>query len=386
MRNFKKIIAVLITLSMLLSAVALTAFAGETPTVRLVGRTQVEQEDTYLVDFMVSDAEDIGGVQGTITYDASVFTYQGVEFTKEFDDVNKRTDNVLKHNEETGTIAFIGINPGNDAVWFTLKFKATNLTKDASFDINSEVLQLKVSTKDGKDIFFKTSVEFPKNIMVVKKEQMIMKGATIRAEKDVNNQDLKVETKINYDGDLEVVECGVIFLPAQLLPKGAELNCDPNYIYGLNSKGNPIKGAVARKEVVPGDGVDYSTIYATLSGSSTFNAGALLQVDIMSRAYIKLEDGSVIYTNNDFDGTSINDGYARKSIIGIAKDMAKYILTQNGVEYTEKLANAEAVQAFIDKLDDGNKLVVDKEKDIDEPAAFLEFVVNNKDLLPKEEQ
>lgn len=369
MRTFKKIIAILVTLSMLLGAVALTASAGEAPVVVLVGRTQMEKDDFYYADLVIM-GEDVGGVQGTITYDTTVFDYEGVEFTEEFDAVNKRTgdDNVFRVDETAGTIAFIGINPGKEIVWFTLKFKAVALSDNATFTIGDDALKLKASKADGKELYYETFVVVPDVVEVVEPDQVDMLGATIKAEAEGGKQDIKFEAQINYTGDKEIAEYGVIFIPSQLLPKGTELNCDPTTVYNYNSSGNPVYAAVASSTVSYGN--DFQ-LFATLTGSSSFKAGALLQVDISARAYIKFADGKVIYSNNDYEITAINDGYARKSIIGIAKSMATFITTQTEMDVDYSEVGSDTV----------NTILATQVLDDTQEEALLKFVNLNAEIL-----
>ena len=110
------------------------------------------------------------------------------------------------------------------------------------------------------------------------------------------------------------------------------------------------KAAVAKSTDIQGN---KTTLRATLKGSASFNASALTQVDISARAYIKLSDGTIeyveiLYSNNDKDGTYIDNGYATKSIIGVAKTMAGYIVgqTEMKVTYTEAVADEAAVPSY----------------------------------------
>lgn len=378
MRSLKKIVAILVTLTMLLSAVALTANAGEAPQVVLRGRTQIEKDDVYEADLFITGV-DAGGAQGTITYDTSVFSYVGIEFSDEFAAVNKGTEGTVDVDETNGTIAFMGINPGNDVVWFTLKFKANTLSKTAEFAIGSGVLELMSAKVDGKEAFVKTFVDVPESIQVVTPDQVDMSGATIRATASVGKQDIRFEAAVDYKEELTIVEYGVIFLPDQLL-NGYELVADPNFDY--NPDENKVtKAAIAKSRNIK-EGA--TTLRATLRGSASFNASALAQVDISARAYLKLSDGTVeyieiLYSNNDEDGTYIDNGYATKSIIGVAKTMANYIVTQTEMEVTYDpagLADKAAVTALL-----GKPLLDGSDAEFDEQTAILKFVKANTAIL-----
>ena len=350
MRNFRKAIAVLVALTMLLCVVTLTASAGEAPYVVLKGRTQMENQDIYEADLFISGV-DAGGAQGTITYDTAAFDFEEVVFTGEFAAANKGTDSAVKVDETNGTIAFIGINPGNDVVWFTLKFKAVGLTDGSEFAVGDGVLKLVSAKVDGKEAFVETFVDTPE-VQVVTPDQVDINGATIKATATVGKQDIRFEATVDYKEDLTITEYGVIFLPSQLL-NGYELVADPDFDYNPDET-KVTKAAIASTNEIEEDNTDQPTkLYATLTGSASFNASALAQVDISARAYIKLSDGSVeyidiLYSNNDEETTYIDNGYAKKSIIGVAKTMANYVITQDGVVYTDAVVDADAVNAIIE--------------------------------------
>ena len=194
-----------------------------------------------------------------------------------------------------------------------------------------------------------------------------MEGATIKATAKAGEQDLKLIAKVN-SLDKKVVEYGVIFLPTQLL-NGAELSSDLDYVYGTTASGKDIKAVVAR---VKGDDLEVNVdLYATLTGSASYSAGALIQVDITSRAYAVLDDGTVLYSNNDKEDTNIVDGYAVKSIIGVSKSIANSIKDE-AVYSKDTIANVGALQTI---LDTNEKL------DTDTVAAVLAFLKANEGLI-----
>lgn len=334
MRNLKKIIAVLVTLSMLLAAFTLTATAADVK-VTLTGRTQMEAGDSYFADLKVEGTT--GGIQGTITYDTEKLDYVGVEYSDAFEAANAGLDEVAAVSEKDGVITFVGLNPGSDKVWFTLEFKVDTEGEVAVGD----AFTVKASNTAGTGTV--TAEVVGASVEAVAPDQVDMLGATIKTTADADKQDLMMVATVNKEG-ATIVEYGVIFIPTHLL-KGAELNCDPDYVYGTNSKGNPIKAAVATST-----GASLRTnvdLYATLGGSASYKSGALLQVDITSRAYIKLSDGTVIYSNNnETDPAVIDNGYAVKSIIGVAKSIANNI--KDVADYSaETFENKEALEAVI---------------------------------------
>ena len=358
MRNLKKIIAVLVTLSMLLGAVALTATAADV-TVTLTGRTQMEAGDFYFADLKVEGTT--GGVQGTIEYDTDALEYVGVTYSDEFEAANADLDKVAAVTEKDGVITFVGLNPGNDKVWFTLQFTVTTEGTVAVGD----AFTVKASNTAGTATV--TATATGASVVAVAPDKVDMEGATIKATAKAGEQDLKLIARINAL-DKKVVEYGVIFLPTQLL-NGAELNNDLNYVYGTTGSGKDIKAVVAR---IKGEDLEVNVdLYATLTGSAAYSAGALVQVDITSRAYAVLEDGTVLYSNNDKPETKINDGYAIKSIIGVSKAIANSI-KDSAVYSSDTINDVTALEAI---LNSEGKL---SDSDV---SAILKFLKANEDKM-----
>lgn len=401
MRTFKKIIAVLVTLSMLLGAVALTASAGEIAVVKLTGRTQLELRndggenyEIYSLDLVVS--EESGGVQGTISYDKNYFEFVSVDFSDEFTAANKGTNNVYKVNADNGTIAFIGINPGADITWFTVNFKPVALTdavEGAEFAIGDGAFELMASNTDGTGTVL-PEVNVPGKVEIVTAGQVDVLGATIRGTGAVEDQDIGFYTNIGYQGEATIIEYGAIFLPAKLLPKGAELLVDATY--GTNSLGKPVKAAVATYKLEDADEA-YKTedgtslkndvrIRATLAGSASFKMSTLLTTDFVSRSYIKLADGTILYSNNDggAKGAAINNGYATKSIAGVTVSMAKALsgvfaqMEKAGTLTDEQNADKTTLSALLLILDKSSFVEDDK----DNVLAVLNILVKNISLIP----
>ena len=358
MRNLKKIIAVLVTLTMLLGAFALTAAAADV-TVTLTGRTQMEAGDSYFADLKVSGST--GGVQGTIEYDTDALEYVGVTYSDAFEAANADLETVAAVSEEDGTIKFVGLNPGADKVWFTLEFTVKTEGEVAI----GKAFTVKASNTAGTATVSAEVVGA--SVVAVAPDKVDMEGATIKATAKAGEQDLKLIAKVNAL-DKKVVEYGVIFLPTQLL-NGAELSSDLDYVYGTTASGKDIKAVVAR---VKGDDLEVNVdLYATLTGSASYSAGALIQVDITSRAYAVLDDGTVLYSNNDKEDTNIVDGYAVKSIIGVSKSIANSIKDE-AVYSKDTIANVGALQTI---LDTNEKL------DTDTVAAVLAFLKANEGLI-----
>ncbi len=375
MRTFKKIIAVLVTLSMLLGAVALTASAGELAEVKLVGRTQLEEGDTYSVDLVVSTGN--GGVQGTIFYNTAALDFDSVVYSEAFANKNKGLDDLVRVDEANGAIAFIGLNPGTEEAWFTINFTALT-TAETSVSVGDGTFDLMISDEKGTGVIGTPGISLVNlsGVEIVAKDQVLKTGATIKITDEIKDQDIRFESLINFKGTEDIKEYGVIFLPAKLL-KGQELVADAAHNYGTDEK--PVKAAIAVYSTGAALPKEDVTIRARLTGSATFNMNSLLNTDIVSRSYIRIDDGTeegkVIYSNNDTeDKAAINNGYATKSIAGIAISIGK------------TLTDSEEFEGNADKVALDNILtdkVVDRteELSVDQFKALLNILAKNIDII-----
>lgn len=371
MRTFKKIIAVLVTLSMLLGAVALTASAGELAEVKLVGRTQLEEGDTYSVDLVVSTGN--GGVQGTIFYNTAALDFDSVVYSEAFANKNKGLDDLVRVDEANGAIAFIGLNPGTEEAWFTINFTALT-TAETSVSVGDGTFDLMISDEKGTGVIGTPGITLINvdNIKIVTPGQVKKLGATIKGTGKAERQDIKFISDVNYVGDKNIVEYGVIFLPAQLL-KGQELVADPNFDYNPDDS-KTVKAAIA---TYTGENLDKTVRFAaTLTGSASFNMNSLLNVDFVSRSYIKLADGEIIYSNNDggASGACVDNGYATKSIASVAVRMGQAL---SGVEAFANSEDKTALDGILAEAENISNVQV---------KALLEILVKYPELIPNNQQ
>lgn len=167
MRNLKKIIAVVVTLVMLFAITSISASAATAPVFSLYGKTETnltvaagsgENQEFYELTVYLEDAESqVGAIQGVITYDPAIFTYQaeaselGAALVD--DDGYNTVENSLAL-DEAGTIKFVGV--ANEAgTWFILRFtvdaigsasfglvaEAANATGTAHLDVTAKSLE-----------------------------------------------------------------------------------------------------------------------------------------------------------------------------------------------------------------------------------------------------
>ena len=150
MRSFKKAIAVVLTLAMLVAMFAFQASAAGTYSMVLQGAEFAAAGDEYVVKVRLNDPDDVvGGVAGTITADGAVL--KEVEVNPQLLDYNKTgaagyneedaVDTIINKVSET-VLSFASVANLEDAnpatrVWFILTYTITdanpNFTLTADF-------------------------------------------------------------------------------------------------------------------------------------------------------------------------------------------------------------------------------------------------------------
>ena len=299
MRNFKKVIAVVVTLVMLLGVVGISSSAATAATIKLSGRTQARVGDTY--ELTVSVEGTVGAVEGIIAYTGATY-------------VSAEEGASVKANEN-GTLSFVGLASEADknGKLFTLTFTLDSTASNAKF----EIAACKGANVEGTGYVevAKTNAELDTYPDIVTVDYAELKA-------DASDPDLRFKLTYNldelakYDSDASVKEYGVLIGLSKSLGS-AELTLEKeNESYIVKASATPddsFTGAV--------------TVYANISNSHGENK-SLLGVRVIARAYIVLNDGNdtVIYSNNDSD--YVGNGTSTRSMIGCAKIAAGQIYSQ----------------------------------------------------------
>lgn len=320
MRKFKKSIAIILALVMIVCAFSSMSVSAVDPVLKLLGKNQASVGEYYELDLILNDTDSlVGGIEGTITYDDSVFSVDSIALSSAFVGYGNSNDDSFNTNT-SGSIKFIGLadlkNNDKGSTWFTVRF---NVLKESEADF-------KVTATASN----KTGTHLLESISVVNKEKLdsvpniakvigsAIKTGSIEAPVAADEQDLRfVATldEVNLPENSNVTEYGVLMMYAKTLG-GRELTYEmiENDEYGL---------AVANKvgenlEIPEGE------IYASLNGI----AGDLSAIGsrVSARAYIVADD-KVYYSNNSKNtGASVSDGYSTSSVVSVAKMAAAEIL------------------------------------------------------------
>ncbi len=307
MRNFKKVIAVVVTLVMLLGVMAIGASAAE-PTLSLVGReyTGLTKGNGYyeLQVVLADSAKAVGGIEGTIAYDETIFDYDSAVLGADFSAGNT-VDNSIAVDETNGSIKFVGLATG-DGVWFTLKF-AVVAEGTATFDLTT-----KGANADGSAYLTVTAED--KTVEIVDAEVLNLEGATIKKTNNTAAQDIKFRAVVNNDIFAEkyagktVTEYGIMFMFTKRL------------------EDRELKVEMIGDDSVVGLAVAHSTegdVFETFAANINNMTADAIGVRISARAYAKLSDDSVIYSNNYNSTYGTKAGYESKSVIDVARSAAE---------------------------------------------------------------
>ena len=319
MKNIKKALAALMVL-ILLSGVVSSAMATAAEAVlKLSGSGQASVGEYYELDLVLSDAESlVGGIEGTITYDATAFSIDSIALSSTFSGYGNKIEDSF-NLETVGSIKFVGLanlkNGDTGATWFTVRF---NVLSEAETDFK---VTATASNKTGTDTL---------DISVVNKEKLDtvpgvaeVVGAAIRTGTDeepvpADKQDLRFVVTLDNIGlpeNANITEYGVLMMYTKRLGD-RELTYEmiENDEYGL---------AVAK---MTGNNLELpeGEIYANLNGIAA-NVDAIGS-RVSARAYI-VADGKVYYSNNNKNANaSVADGHSSCSVVGVAKLAAAEIL------------------------------------------------------------
>ncbi len=356
MNNFKKLTAVLLALTLLISAAATSIVMAENPVLKLEGKSQASVGEYYELQLVLNDADSVvGGIEGVITYDDTAFSIDSIALSSTFAGYDNSIENSF-NTDTSGEIKFVGLADlkKNDkgSNWFTVKF---NVLKEAEADFT---VTATASNKTGTDTL--------SDITIVNKENMgsvpsvaKVKGAAIKTGTEeepvpADKQDLRfvvVLDKIALPENCNVTEYGVLMMYTKRLGD-RELTYEmiENNEYGL---------AVANKtgenlEIPEGE------IYASLDGIAA-NVDAIGS-RVSARAYV-VANGKVYYSNNNKNANaSVTDGYSSCSVVGVAK-----------------LAAAEILETYPTSNEDYAKIkdYVDNGVNLAKALELLEFVADN---------
>lgn len=357
----KKRLTLVFALSLMLCALAMPASAEAADAhVYLDAPAQAETGDTVGVALYVS-GDTVGGVQGTITYNADELEYVGVTLR---DDVKAlgNTDDVTYHADGSGVIEFVtvsnvagGAKPAD--AWLTVNFtvKLANAGDTAAVTLSNVV----VSDPTGTVRLNATTADTTVQVMVKGTNDYIdLDGATIRT--SVQSQGIRFQAQpADFIQDMsKVTEVGVVMFPTALLYEGQDLTKETIGKGGTKPAIARVTEADADKMLLVRAGEE---LYATLTNGTT---GGRANVAITARAYAVV-DGVTVYSYNDNGETNVSQGAASKTLVGVAQAIAAKEIAGGATDTLGELLTKQT------RLTD------------DEVITLLTFCRNNIDKLPK---
>ena len=325
----KKIIAILLATFLLMSMFVLGVSAETAVTVSLNGASQAIKGEQYEV--VLSAPATVGGISGEIKYDADSFSLKGIEITSAFAEANKITvdkgTDLIKDDSENGVIKFALLSGDSDK-WVTFNFTtADTAATGAAFTLEN----VKVSNSAGTALVDNLTTDIAAGAAAVYEKALDVAGASVRTN---GAADIRFEIDLgvnNYKGQIE--EVGVIMIPTRFVAEGQELVYDTE-----NVKYSGKTAKIARSSAK--DIGDETVFYANLINSSA--TASRIKTAVSARAYIKLTDGTIIYSDNADADKNIGGGTSSRCCIDVMKSIAATKDFSDNADVTAILAKANA--------------------------------------------
>lgn len=311
----KKIIALFLSILMIASMTALTASAAGEVKVKLVADTEVGAVagSTYSVTLQIADAT-VGGVQGTVTYDKAKFDFVDITMVKSVADANHITGeakDAFKVNEEAGTIDYILLCDRQNKNLATFNF---TVLADKVDTADFTVTGVKVANTAGTAAETHTTVDA--NGVKVSPVAITADSTTIRT----NGQyDLRFTTTIdaNFAAKYKIKEVGMILIPTSLIAEGKEVVNDET---GEKFCVDGVKPQIAKIPYT----TKFNVYYANINNTATSHMNRRYSL----RAFVVLENDTVVYSDNDVDGKPIENGTISRSCKTTAIALYNYYKTK----------------------------------------------------------
>ena len=328
----KKVLAILLATLLIISMMAFGASA-ETPSVTVVldGSTQAITGEKYEVTLLAPKT--VGGISGVIDYDETKFDLIDIKISAEFAAVNRinadEGTSLIKDDGDVIKFALLADTADNDA-WVTFIFDVLDTAEvgDSSFTLKD----VESSDAAGISLITEGLTTVPVIDAPIYAPAISVAGATIRTNGEA---DIRFEADFSSVFESEyrnqIAEVGIVGIPTSLMSEGQEL-----VIGGKYSGYSPKIGRIKAENL----NADTTTISTKFKNSAS--SAALLRTKYSARAYIKLTNGTIIYSDNEIVLNNVSGGTSSRSCI----DVARSIAAQNGVtdadEGAEVLALADS--------------------------------------------
>ena len=310
----KKFLALFLALMMLATMTALTASAEGEVEVKLVADKEVGAVagSTYSVTLEIADAT-VGGVQGTVKYDNAKFDFVDITMAKSVADANHiegKAEDAFKVDETAGTIDYILLCDGVTNALATFNFK---VLADTVGTTNFTVTGVKVANFEG--TAEKANKPVDANGVKVSPVAITADSTTIRT----NGQyDLRFTTTIDADfaAKNKIKEVGMILIPTSLIAEGKEVVNDET---GAKFCVDGVTPQIAKIPYT----TEFNVYYANINNTGTSHMNRRYSL----RAFVVLENDTVVYSDNDVDGKPIENGTISRSCKTTAIALYNYYKT-----------------------------------------------------------
>lgn len=345
----KKFCVILLTVALLVAVSVWPASAEGTVNVYIDGPSQIEAGTTLLpVSLYVNGDVAVGGAQGTLLFNANEVEYAGVTLRSDVTALGNTEAVSVNVNADVGKLTFVltsnvtGGNAPMDA-WMTVNFRLKDTAIGSTTSVQLHGADLVLSDMTGDNELFAdvalTMAAVNTRVIADTEEAVNMKGATIRTSTELQGLRFESERAASVNVDMsKLTEVGVVMFPTALLYDGQELT----------------KETVGKQGTVPAVASTTDTdklelikngekLYATLSNGTTHGRA---NVAITARSYMVV-DGVTYYSHNDVAGTSVSDGIASKTLVGVAQSIAKTQIAN--ATAAGKTLDTASVDALLDK-------------------------------------
>lgn len=338
----RKLLSIFLAAVLMVSCISITALAdGGTVTVSLLGEKQAVATEEYEVMLNIEETSvDLaGGISCDIEYDENKFELNRVEISEEFANANHLEDSRDSINTTTpGVVKVILLDVDNDSAnanWLTLVF-TVKAAQETSAEFSLE--NVKVSNATGTMLVTNNLTVDVTDIIY--DHILDVNGASIRKDAKGN---IRFEAEIDANVDkTKVAEVGFLMIPAVCLKDGlynGDLTLSDKYI---TANGKMV--TVATNKIDKADDISKifdndNKFYCYLANTQEYS----LSMAFAARAYVKLTDNTVIYSDNqtysDASNTyekDIKGGTSSKSCIETAKAIYEIYKDKAGVTFSDE--------------------------------------------------
>ncbi|MBO7217327.1 MAG: hypothetical protein J6V50_01355, partial [Clostridia bacterium] len=266
--------------------------------------------------------DQVGGIEGAITYDTNMFNYVGAVLNANFVAAGNPEEAVtVACTGDNGVVKFVGLNDNNSiGEWFVLQFEVV-ATGNATFAFEN----VKGANTEG----YVTVAAVGDSTVVVDDSVVAVEGASIKKNADPAKQDIRFRVTFGEAPEgRTVVKYGMLLMFTKRLGYG-ELTYDMR----VNGAEGLAWAEVAAADVTGGEfAVNLNNMKANQLG-----------VKVSARAYAVLDNGDVIYSSNYNSEFNTKAGYDSKSVVDVARLAAKKIIDSNWCDDAAKVAAVEDI-------------------------------------------